>query len=127
MHWAAELGLDSLVEALLAAYAAAAARAEQAAATLRTAAKAAGAGPEELAALGGGALPAAAEVLDRQGCTPLHLAAGRSHCATLAVLLTGRCRRLHRCASCRLSACELTCPSPPQQRMCPTQARPSSF
>jgi ankyrin repeat protein len=89
LHWAAELGLDNLVEALLLAYAAAALRAEEGAAVLRRAAEAAGAPPEELAALGGGALPAAAEVQDRQGCTPLHLAAARGHCAALAVLLAG--------------------------------------
>lgn len=97
LHWAAELGLDSLVEALLAAYAAAAAKAEEAAAVLRAAAAAAGAPAEELASLAGGAVPAAAEVPDRQGCTPLHLAAARGHCAALAVLLTGR-RPHMRCA-----------------------------
>jgi Ankyrin repeat len=97
LHWAAELGLDSLVEALLLAYAAAALRAEEGAAVLRRAAEAAGAPPEELAALGGGALPAAAEAQDRQGCTPLHLAAARGHCAALAVLLTGRSPFMQQC------------------------------
>lgn len=42
----------------------------------------------------GGPLPAAAEVQDRHGCTPLHLAASRGHCAALALLMAGQQRTM---------------------------------
>ncbi len=89
LHWAAEFGLAPLAETLLAAYATKAAKAAEGAVAMKAAAAAAGAPADAVAAMGDGAWPPAAELQDRQGCTPLHAAAKGGHCATLAVILTG--------------------------------------